>query len=304
MRWGQALAAAGRRGEAIEHLREAARLDPSLPAAHNTLGDIYLSQGAFQEAAGAYRAGLQAQPEHAESAFKYGFALENAGQLDEAINAYVRALELDQARMGARVALGQALLKAGRAKEAVIHLEQALTANPGETSLKQMLENAQAKAKEAERQQSVEDLRLSLWAALNHADREAVELRLNVLRSAAGEDPVALAAEGWLLQEDGELEQALQALDKAGQALGEDAELLYLSANLAYKRGDLARAMDGLHTLLRVKPDHVGAQTRLGSLLLKTGRRDEAIAAYERVLQLDPANALAKNNLKVLKGAA
>ncbi|MGH7469466.1 MAG: tetratricopeptide repeat protein [Longimicrobiales bacterium] len=52
---------------------------------------------------------------------------------------------------------------------------------------------------------------------------------------------------------------------------------------------------------LRVHPDYANGWDSLGETYQQTGRVSEAIAAFERVLQLEPHNARAREFLQRLK---
>lgn len=52
---------------------------------------------------------------------------------------------------------------------------------------------------------------------------------------------------------------------------------------------------------MRLKPTMVSYQVNLAEAYEVAGRREEAIAAYERVLELDPQNATATKWLRQLR---
>jgi Ca-activated chloride channel family protein len=64
----------------------------------------------------------------------------------------------------------------------------------------------------------------------------------------------------------------------------------------AYRAGDYDKAIDALHPV-----DTTDAQYNLGNALAKAGRYQDALAAYDRALALDPANADAKANRKAVE---
>jgi len=63
------------------------------------------------------------------------------------------------------------------------------------------------------------------------------------------------------------------------------------------QRGDVARAMDGVQTLLRAQPDNTDALQVLGMLLTKSGRAAEAVQHLARAVAADPNFATYRNNL-------
>ncbi|MCX7515072.1 VWA domain-containing protein [Frateuria hangzhouensis] len=87
-------------------------------------------------------------------------------------------------------------------------------------------------------------------------------------------------------------QQAAQALHaghpKQALALARDPAL---RGAAAYRAGDYDKAIDALQPI-----DTTGAQYNLGNALSKAGRYQDALAAYDRALALDPRNADAKAN--------
>jgi Flp pilus assembly protein TadD len=59
-----------------------------------------------------------------------------------------------------------------------------------------------------------------------------------------------------------------------------------------------------LTTAVKLKPDDAGAEANLGAAFAELGETQKAILHLNRALQLDPGNALAKENLEALRGAA
>ena len=73
-------------------------------------------------------------------------------------------------------------------------------------------------------------------------------------------------------------------------------------AGLRVEAGLTREAELELRRLTAELPDLAEAHLALGGLYRRTGRREEAIAAFERVLELDPQNQEARQRLATLKG--
>jgi tetratricopeptide (TPR) repeat protein len=86
---------AGRPGDAIAPLREAARLLPGNAAILHDLGLACLESGQFEEAILALRGSIALEPTFQDSHLRLGIALESAGSADAALAAYQRAVELN-----------------------------------------------------------------------------------------------------------------------------------------------------------------------------------------------------------------
>ena len=67
------------------------------------------------------------------------------------------------------------------------------------------------------------------------------------------------------------------------------------------EQGQLEQALTHAQQTVELEPTSPLAHLLAGRLLVKLDRREQAVAAFERVLQLDSANAEAAAALKVLK---
>ena len=65
--------------------------------------------------------------------------------------------------------------------------------------------------------------------------------------------------------------------------------------------GHLAEGIERIEAAIRMDPNFVQAHFARGAALLQTGRRAEAIAEYEKVLQLRPGDASALRILALLR---
>lgn len=94
------------------------------------------------------------------------------------------------------------------------------------------------------------------------------------------------------------LERERQRVEQGGiqrrQQMGKEAIELAL-------RGEWEQAAALNRAILQSFPTDVEAWNRLGRALMELGRYDEAIQAYQKVLELSPSNTIARKNLERLK---
>ncbi|HUJ45416.1 MAG TPA: tetratricopeptide repeat protein, partial [Opitutaceae bacterium] len=128
--YGNVLAQAGRREEALAQYAEAIRLEPDDAEAYYNTGNALKRLGRLPEAIAHYEQALRVNPNMPDAQTALGSALEDAGRGDEAIAHYEQALRLDPHFTDAHNDLGLALAAAGRLPEAIAHYEQALQINP------------------------------------------------------------------------------------------------------------------------------------------------------------------------------
>jgi tetratricopeptide (TPR) repeat protein len=89
-------------------------------------------------------------------------------------------------------------------------------------------------------------------------------------------------------------------LDQFKNSPAEQAEILTRIGETYGLTGDYARAIDSLKKANQLGPDNVVSQTILASLYERAGKKQEALAAYQAALKLDPNNAAALNNAAFL----
>jgi Flp pilus assembly protein TadD len=88
---GVVLDSLGLHGDAVEHHREAIRLDPGRAAWRNNYGFSLYLQGRFAEAAEAFREALRIDPDLTKARNNLGFAYGRAGDMHSAIGEFRRA---------------------------------------------------------------------------------------------------------------------------------------------------------------------------------------------------------------------
>ncbi len=135
---GTLLAERGRNSEAVEHLKEAARLAPDprdSPVcydelmryrAHYNLARVLENSGRFNEAIHQYRATLKLRPDDATTHYNLARLLENMNDIQQAEAHYRQAIAADPDFAAAHSNLGILLQSAGRVPEAIESFEAAL----------------------------------------------------------------------------------------------------------------------------------------------------------------------------------
>ena len=108
----------GRFGEAMDHLREAERLDPLSPVIHASLGLALYFEERYEEAVARLREVLSLERRFAMARLFLGRALCEMGRHEESLAELERSVELSEGSIEAHAALGNALARAGRQDEA------------------------------------------------------------------------------------------------------------------------------------------------------------------------------------------
>jgi tetratricopeptide (TPR) repeat protein len=144
--------------------------------------------------------------------------------------------------------------------------------------------------------------RLSLYLGIA-LDRLGDPRGLTLLEQAVANRPDSLAARESLARAVATREPARSAsfyADLVAFSPG-DPQLRY-DFGCVLARVDPAAAEQEFREAIRLDPNHANALNNLGSLLVATGRIDEAMAAFRSCLAIDPAHPLARRNLEALLG--
>jgi Flp pilus assembly protein TadD len=110
---------AGRPGDAIAPLREAAALQPSNSAIQHDLGLACLEVGRIPDAIVALQQAIASNTRYADAYFRLGIAFEKLGNIREAISAYGRAVQQDPSLTEAWFRAGALIYIVGRREDSI-----------------------------------------------------------------------------------------------------------------------------------------------------------------------------------------
>ncbi|MGB5340998.1 MAG: tetratricopeptide repeat protein [Thermoanaerobaculia bacterium] len=315
-----------RRGDpqmAIQHLERALELQPKATTIHQQLGLAYRELGDLDRA----RYHLQLN-EHDLVMFpdplvfrlsgliqgsrfyiKLGNEALKAGRLGQAIDDFSEAVARDPEEKLAQYNLGQALLQAQRVDEAIQHFERALDIDPDfrdahynlGTALSE-LERFEESAAHFQRAREIDpqdrEARLQWAMAMGRAGkaREAVE-QLQELRAENPDDAGVALSLAAILGPVGQVDAARAELDRALSIAREpalEAEAHFQLGLLDQGEGATASAIDHFRTAGELNPKLSAANTAAGALQAQQGAFDEAAESFERVVEADPTNQIAR----------
>ena len=286
---------------------------------HRNLGLAFYKTGIYEDSLREFRKLLESGKDDADARFYVGLILLRQGKWTEAI----AALQDAASRPGAKPALfhnlALALERMGRYAEALSALHDAtkrggardphIHTSLGVVSL--MMGDVAAADRELGLAKSLwSDRPSAAWyhyAALTAALLGDLTRALEITREGLGHHPRVAALHNNLSaihERRGEYDEALLA---AEHGLADDPSLPQLHKNIGdlyYRAGRYDDAFDAFERAVRAYPD-LGADVylKLGNIRLRRAEREEAVKCWQRVLELDPANTLARSNLEAVASA-
>jgi len=293
----------GQADAAEKWARQALGLEPSRADIEGFLAGLFIHQDRMEEAAAALRRALAADAKVPGGQRLFGMVLERLGDPKGAEAAFAAAIEQRPQDAAARLFFGHFLLGQGRAKEAVVQLQAACKLDPESRNNRYVLYQALTRAGEAEAaRQALEDLqRLKAGAKSPMEDADNGQMDEPRMRSYAAEFHNETAN---LLQYQGQSALAEAHLRQAMAVAPEDPLAWQRLAALCVRSGRLAEAKELLSAKARSQPGEPGWALNLAAVLLQLKDYDGAVNQLQAVLERDPNQPDALNNLaRVYLGA-
>jgi Flp pilus assembly protein TadD len=253
--------------EAERALREHVVRNPGSAAMHESLGTALAFAGRLDEAVAVLERAAALEPGRATVYTKLGEIAQARGQDDAAIALYRRAIEADARESRAQQRLGLHYQAVGDIRSAIKHFEQGLAGA------------------------APEDLGIRLALARLYAQNGQADRTIQVLAAHAkdrGLHPEVHRVIGGAYLDTGDLVAAIRHLRAAVTLRPHDmAGLEALSAALE-RHGDVHLALETYRGLIAESNARPAVYVRLGSLLLATGRAEEAASVYSDGLRREP----------------
>jgi tetratricopeptide (TPR) repeat protein len=249
-------------------------------------------------------------PERAATHIEAGNAHFARGDAQGAIECYRAALAEDPASFRAHLNLGIVLAACGRRDEAIRQYARALQIAPDSTKALVNLGNAEREAGNAARARELYARALSL-------DPDDVTALVNLGSMALEEDKLAEAERFYrraaelgspdghhqlarMLHRVKRFDEAASHFASAFAARPKDVASLLGWAHSVNDRGDRAAAAPLYRHVLELDPANLDALNNLASHALDTGKMEEAADMFSRVLHVQPGHEQARYNLAML----
>jgi tetratricopeptide (TPR) repeat protein len=285
------------------------------------LGIAFYRTGMLEDAVREFERVLELEPFDFPARYHLAMVRLRERRYRDAVRQFRTILEDGGPHYGAFVNLAVALRLLGRPEDALLVLDEAESLRPGEalvqlaraTALLQTHRYGQARA-------AFEEYHRRLGGSAKPAPEYYYysALTLAVLGDLHGADVMVgtglddhpesaplLLMSGLISERRGDLHEADRAFR---QALDEDASLPQAHKSLGdvcYRRGAHSEALDSYSQAVRLDAklgDDVFA--KIGNLLYKERRLEDAVASWRKALELNPGNSIVRNNLEIVADAA
>lgn len=285
------------------------------------LGIAFYKTGMFDDAVRELERVLELEPFDFPARYHLALVRLREKRYRDAIRQFRSMLEDGGPHFGAFVNLALALRLLGRPEDALLVLDEAESLRPGEPqvqlsrgiTLLQTHRWQQARAAFDEyRRRLPQDARPGADYYYFHALNLAILGDLHAADAVVGtglddhpHSPPLLLLSGLISERRGDLHAADRAYRRA---LDEDATLPQAHKGLGdacYRRGAHTEALQAYLRAVEFEPklgDDVHA--KIGNLLYKDRRLEQAVAHWQRALELNPSNVIVRNNLEIVADAA
>lgn len=269
---------------AIPEWEAAVKLDKNDKSSTVNLGVAYMQTSNYGKAVDIYEVAVAHSPKDPALNMQLGAALDASGQHGEAVAAFEKAAALDPKSSAAALYSGLLNHQAGHDDKAVPELKTALALGTTE-KFQAYAALAEAAAAAKQNDEAMKDYAL---AAQAKPDDFPTQYNLGVLEQNAGKKTEAEAA----------YRQALTLKTDDPKAVAGVRSNLAL---LLIDDGKLDEAASQLAQAAQGDPKNAEYENNLGQVYEKLNKKDLAIAAYTKAVQLDPNQAGAKASLSQLQ---
>ncbi|MGW1374801.1 tetratricopeptide repeat protein [Streptomyces sp. NPDC002446] len=284
---------------AAEDYVRALEITPDSVDAASQLGEVYRLMGRLEQAVTEFDRALSGRPRHAFTLASRAVCLRRLGHHEEALAGLERAIEINAEYAWAMAERGATYREMGRYDLALAEFDRALAINPGYIwaharrgiTLRVMGRYDEALAalgRACELQPEdpwVWGERCNTYLDMRRYEQALVEAE----RSLAADPAYAWAhrARGIALHALGRHEEALEALDRSLELDADRTGPAHEQRGLVLQTlGRAEEARLALSAALRLTPDSARALAARGETNLHTGRLSEALADYDRLIEL------------------
>ena len=301
--------------KAVEQGRLAVALAPDRHDAYLILGDGYRALGELGQALAAYRQATSLKPQISFLHARQGEVLARQSRAEDALEAGLNAVSIDETRWENWLAVGRAFIAAARTDPAEAQwarsaLQRSMDLAPADAAGPQRaldeLLTVTGPAAGREEATSTPPLspaaqRAQAEAALRNGHAEDALAMFQVLVEADPTDTASRMGVAAALAASGRVDEALAAYDQISAEQPDFPFAHVKRGELLEQQDDVDGALAAFRTAVEVAPENADVKFTLAYALRRAGLNEEAIAAFEAGLALDPNRQAAQEALDALR---
>ncbi len=300
---GQLLSQSGKADDAHAVLKEAQKRFPKSVLLRNSMGEVALAQGRYEQALQDFRAAKALDSADVTAVFNEGSALRRLKRFDEAWGVFEEVAKLDKDLPGLPLERGLLLEQSGKSEAALKEYELALAKNPDDPDLKLRTGCGRVAVGEGKAAEKIllEVLKQrSRVAEAHHCLGRAIFLQgrnveaLKRLQEATTLDSNRAEYHmyvGWVANEAGQVELAKRSLNTALSIDQGLADAYWQRGVLSLRQGGAGDAIIDIQKALSMRPSRYEAHADLAQAYYQMGRMQDALRHWQQALAADGDNA-------------
>jgi Flp pilus assembly protein TadD/glycosyltransferase involved in cell wall biosynthesis len=295
----------GQAREAAQTLERVIAMDPNHALAHNDLGVLAFENGDKDKAQHLYEEACRLAPYngvfHKNLADFYFIERGNAQQ---ALAKYVQALTLNPQDVECLMGTGHICMALDRSEDARVFFERTLQIEPWHAEALRWIEQLEASARPVMVPMQPGDLYATAHSQAAAGDVKGAIETLQTLVAKEPDHALAHNDLGVLYYEQGDKAQALRYYERSVRLAPKEPNFLKNLADFYFV--EQARTQEALRIyvqILEMNREDLECMMAAGTICATLGKSDDSRDFFERVLQIDPWHAQARENLDRINGA-
>lgn len=288
---------------AIDVLKKLVETWPNFAIAHNDLGVLYYDTGDKEKALMHYQKATRFQPSNITFQKNLAdFYYVEQGRVEEALQLYVKILEIDPEDVETLLVTGHICVALNQFDDAKVFYNRVLEIEPWKTEIQENLKKLE-KAQQVEiNPKPAEKMYLDIQNTMDNAQPKKTIQRLEKLIQSWPDFAIAHNDLGVLYYNSGEKEKALTHYQEAVRL---HPEKITFQKNLAdFYYVEQKRTKEALQLYVKImesNPEDVETLLATAHICEALNQNDDAKVFYNRVVEIEPWNPVAREHLKALE---
>lgn len=279
----------GNYDEAEENFNQAVKKGYNSVACKAQLIDMELARENWQEGLAKSRIALQIEDSKSEFYFLMGYAYYHLGEIERAIYCFDNAFKLRPYEVEAAKNLGKIYFNQNEFKKATSLLKKVLNIVPFDYEAKFLIERS-AREKPIQKKENKPKITKNMVDKVDLEYKYVFKYDINHIISVMNESALSLLRSGHLGKAIGLIRIFLEIHDLSP-------DLNYNLANFYRMNNDLGKAIKYAWRVTQLKKDFRDAYDLVGNIFFKLEDYENAIVAYQKVIDIGPKDAVGYYNL-------